>query len=224
MAVAGIAAAAVWLTRPLKQTPEHALVVTPITSYPGSESSPTFSPDASQVAFTWNGEKRDNWDIYVKLADAGTPLRLTTDPASDSDPAWSPDGRLIAFLRGTAGGKRGVMLVPALGGTERKLAELSTADVFGRPLCWTTESKNLIVVDRRAPGAPSGLFILSTETGEKRPDSAAADFDRRQRTCYLSGRQGGRVRPIDQLHRPRPLLARPFPRSATGAGTATTDF
>jgi DNA-binding winged helix-turn-helix (wHTH) protein len=35
----------------------------PLTSYPGVELSPTFSPDGSQVAFTWNGEHQDNFDI-----------------------------------------------------------------------------------------------------------------------------------------------------------------
>ena len=28
---------------------------------------PRFSPDGEQVAFAWNGEKQDNWDIYVKM-------------------------------------------------------------------------------------------------------------------------------------------------------------
>ena len=41
-----------------------------LTSYPGDESSPTFSPDGNQVAFTWNGAKRDNTDIYIAMPGA----------------------------------------------------------------------------------------------------------------------------------------------------------
>ena len=59
----------------------------PLTSYPGAERNPTFSPDGRQVAFSWNGPQRDNFDIYVKLADGGDPLRLTNDPAQDELPA-----------------------------------------------------------------------------------------------------------------------------------------
>ena len=33
----------------------------------GLEICPTFSPDGTQVAFSWNGEKEDNFDIYVKF-------------------------------------------------------------------------------------------------------------------------------------------------------------
>jgi DNA-binding winged helix-turn-helix (wHTH) protein len=70
---------------------------TPLTSYPGTELTPTFSPDGSQVAFSWDGERQDNFDIYVKLVDRSDAVRLTADPARDSSPAWSPDGRHIAL-------------------------------------------------------------------------------------------------------------------------------
>ena len=47
----------------------------------------------------WNGEKQDNFDIYLKQIGADTLLRVTTDPEKDFGPAWSPDGRSIAFGR-----------------------------------------------------------------------------------------------------------------------------
>jgi DNA-binding winged helix-turn-helix (wHTH) protein len=71
----------------------------PLTSYVGSEICPSFAPDGERVAFAWNGEKQDNFDIYVKQIGEGTLLRLTSDPRPDLSPAWSPDGRTIAFLR-----------------------------------------------------------------------------------------------------------------------------
>src|SRR5215510_16417169 len=39
----------------------------PLTSYPGFERNPALSPDGNQVAFSWDGEKQDNFDIYIKL-------------------------------------------------------------------------------------------------------------------------------------------------------------
>ena len=75
---------------------------TQLTSYPGAELWPTFSPDGRQIAFAWNGEQRNNFDIYVKIVGGGDPLRLTTAPEDDRLPAWSPDGTSIAFARGDA--------------------------------------------------------------------------------------------------------------------------
>ena len=74
----------------------------PLTAYPGDERAPSLSPDGSRVAFSWNGPTLDNYDIYVKLAGPGEPVRLTTSSARDESPAWSPDGRFIAFIRFTS--------------------------------------------------------------------------------------------------------------------------
>src|SRR5262249_55160390 len=105
VAVIVVTAIAFWFSRSNPQPPEVPLTAVPLTSYPGIEMQPSFSPDGNQVAFAWNGEKQDNFDIYVKLIGAGGNLRLTTHPADDYSPAWSPDGRSIAFLRKLPGGK-----------------------------------------------------------------------------------------------------------------------
>ena len=60
-------AVGVWLFRGTARRPAAAREVVPLTSYVGLERSPSFSPDGNQVAFSWNGEKQDNFDIYVKL-------------------------------------------------------------------------------------------------------------------------------------------------------------
>ncbi|HEY8560101.1 MAG TPA: protein kinase [Pyrinomonadaceae bacterium] len=142
----------------------------PLTSSPEIERNPALSPDGKQLAFAWTGEGHDNYDIYVKIVDAGTPLRLTTSPEAEMSPAWSPDSRFIAFLRGT-GENKGFYIVPALGGAERKIA-----DAYGRngataqpqALDWSPDGKTLAVVDKISEDAPWSVFLVSIETGEKR--------------------------------------------------------
>jgi serine/threonine protein kinase/WD40 repeat protein len=161
-----------WFGRSRSTAPQVPLTAVPLTTYPGIEYQPTFSPDGNEVAFSWNGEKQDNYDIYRKLIGPGGPLRLTTDPADDFSPAWSPDGRFIAFLRGPPSGKIQVYLIPALGGPEQQLAEV--AGLGRHPLvhycylAWTPDSSRLIVHDEPGAGEPAGLFLLSVDTGEKR--------------------------------------------------------
>jgi len=90
-AAAIVIALAVWRFATPTQSQETALHPVPLTSYDGLEDESSFSPDGSQVAFAWNGEKEDNGDIYIKLIGPGAPLRLTTDSAIDHFPRWSLD-------------------------------------------------------------------------------------------------------------------------------------
>jgi eukaryotic-like serine/threonine-protein kinase len=137
----------------------------PLTTYPGDEENPSFSPDGSQVVFSWNGDKQDNYDIYVKVVGPGAPLRLTTDPGLEFSPKWSPDGRSIAFMRAT-GTENLLMLIPALGGSERTLAH------FGRTrptttLAWSNDGKWIVAGGRIKDGS-TPLHAISLESGEDR--------------------------------------------------------
>jgi Tol biopolymer transport system component len=175
LALLGGVAVAVWFYRSNPEAPEQPLTAVPLTSYSGEERQPSFSPDGNQVAFSWNGEKQDNFDIYVKLIGPGTQLRLTTAPEADSCPAWSPDGRSIAFIREGPEGKASVYLVSPLGPPERKVAEIvqegtfwfSMGMFFRRGLAWTPDGKSLVVTDRNSDNEPLGLFSVLVESGEK---------------------------------------------------------
>ncbi len=156
----------------------------PLTGYQGDELQPSFSPDGNQVVFTWNGDKEDNYDIYLKLVGPGAPLRLTTDPAPDFSPKWSPDGRTIAFVRGGPGWNA-VMLIPALGGRERTLMRFdfvtSPAGRFRGDdlLSWSPDGKWLVAAGARN-AAPPMLNLISVDTGESRAltrPPAAAEGD-----------------------------------------------
>ena len=160
----------VWFFRSTFKAPEAVWHPVPLTTYQGIQQEPSFSPDGNQLAFSWNGQKQDNWDIYIKLiGTAGPPLRLTTDPAIDSSPAWSPDGRFVAFFRNLSPDKAAILLIPALGGPEHKVTETLTSYRLPSPyLAWSPDGTGLIFSGRDSQKEPFALFLLSTETGEKR--------------------------------------------------------
>ena len=173
LGIALVAAASVWFLR-ANRNPELAPVPVPLTAYPGDEVSPSFSPDGNYVAFAWNPSEtlgQGNFGIYVKLIGGGDPVQLTHGPADDFSPVWSPDGRFIVFLRRLSPAASGVILVPAIGGAERKLGEIYQDEplrvYLGPYLCWSPDSKWLLVADKESPDRPFGLFRLSVETGEK---------------------------------------------------------
>jgi Tol biopolymer transport system component len=145
-----------------------------VTTYPGDEMDPSFSPDGSQVAFSWDGNKSENRDIYVLPVGGQHPLRLTHDPADDISPAWSPDGLSIAFIRRADGHSGSIILIPALGGPERLLRTIRMApqpkvtDIDQRRLAWSPDGKWLVFTNQ-LPAGDHALFLLSLETGATRP-------------------------------------------------------
>jgi tricorn protease len=66
-----------------------------LTTGPGVEANPAFSPDGSLIAFT--GEYDGNVDVFIMPAEGGEPRRLTWHPAPDIVLGWTPDGKSILF-------------------------------------------------------------------------------------------------------------------------------
>ena len=66
-----------------------------LTSTPGAENQPRFSPDGSQIAYT--ATNAGNTDVYVMPAAGGEPKRLTYHPGVDQVRGWTPDGHRVIF-------------------------------------------------------------------------------------------------------------------------------
>lgn len=138
----------------------------PFTSSPGDKGYPAFSPDGSEVAFSWQGRGGSGHsNIYVQLVGTSTPLRLTNAAADDIFPTWSPDGHFVAFLR-TARQEQAYYIVPALGGPERKL-RVSYGNPFQGGISWSPDGRYLAVADQASSDAPWAIGFISVESGER---------------------------------------------------------
>jgi dipeptidyl aminopeptidase/acylaminoacyl peptidase len=101
---------------------------------------PSWSPDGRFVAFAAGTPIR----VWVVSVAGGEPRLLT--PAGGDYPEWSPDGRSIAYVVWTdeTDENQGAWVVPAAGGTPRKVAELPTR------LLWSADGSLLLQLRQEA--------------------------------------------------------------------------
>jgi len=133
------------------------------------ESSISWSPDGSRIAFMTNHADDPDRDpsaqLYVTDATAGATEKLLTTPdnrASRTRPEWSPDGKWIAFLEGDekkygAYGMEHLSIVAADGSTPpQRVASSEALDRGVSQPRWSDDGKNIYAVvtdDMSAYGA-----------------------------------------------------------------------
>jgi Tol biopolymer transport system component len=148
-----------------------------LTSYPGLDGQPAWSPDGARVAFARgtyvpisHGGEALHQGIFVMDADGSHVRRLTNCPGlscdtADSSPAWSPDGGRIAFVRTTS-----IWVVGSDGSSPRRLCGRCARGHLVQEVSWSPDGRTIafsVADDSTFTRMP--LLALDVATGEVRP-------------------------------------------------------
>jgi TolB protein len=93
---------------------------TRLTDTNGIDTSPSYSPDGSQIVF--ESDRGGAQQIYVMSASGGSAKRISFGDGRYSTPVWSPRGDLIAFTR-QKGGQFAIGVMKQDGSGEKIITE-----------------------------------------------------------------------------------------------------
>jgi WD40-like Beta Propeller Repeat len=132
-----------------------------LTTDPGSEGEPAWTPDGSQVLYTAT-PKGGQPQLYAIRPDGPPPRALTTGPGGNHSPAASPDGRTLAFVS-TRDGNQEIYLMPADGGEARRATRTDRRESYPRFL---PNGDLVFAVERGGRSKGSRVVRLTGTEGE----------------------------------------------------------
>jgi Tol biopolymer transport system component len=126
-----------------------------VTTQPGSDVDPAWSPDGSRIAFT--SDRDADREIYVMNANGTNQVRLTNAYGPDYRPAWSPDGARIAFVS-TRDGNAEIYLMNADGTSPVRLTNNTAYDADPT---WSSDGKRIAFSSGRDGGG--GIWVMNAD-------------------------------------------------------------
>ena len=153
-----------------------------LSSPPGVESFPKFSPDGKTIAFSGNYD--GNTDVYTIPVSGGVPVRLTQHGYPDRVVEWTPDGKRVLFASGREAGRERYnqfFTISSAGGTSEKLplayAEFGSYSSDGKEMAVTFISQVFRNWKRYRGGwnADIHIFNFANNKSEKITTTDASD-------------------------------------------------
>lgn len=143
----------------------HIFVTSPtgiadLTPVGSTETSPSFSPDGREIAFTRGAPGLPNSEIFVMNAAGGQRTPLTNTPTGNRDPTWSPDGRQLAFVSDRDGQQPNIFIMQSDGTGVRQL----THDGTGKSeLAWSPRGGRIAFVRTPVGGGDPEIYSIGTD-------------------------------------------------------------
>ena len=183
--------------------PKQGGVAARLSSPPGEESFPRFSPDGDRLAFSANYD--GNVDLYVVPVTGGQPLRVTHHPAEDRMLDWTSDGERLLFASSMTSGTgrfNQLWTVSAAGGLPERLplpyGEFGAIAPDGVTLAYQTITRDFRTWKRYRGGMAPDIWLFDLATGSARnlTDDVANDAQPmwHGRTLYFLSDRGPAMR------------------------------
>lgn len=151
-----------------------------LTNHPSADFAPSWSPDATRIAFT--SRRSGNDDIWVLNIVNGDLQQLTSSPQHDVGPAWSPDGTQIAYSS-NPNGLMDIYLLSLATRSRTRLYPASATDPVsdigptwapdGSALAWSRQVDgsfwDIMMMSPVEPGTEPIPFIATPEVSELGP-------------------------------------------------------
>ncbi|SHJ02416.1 tricorn protease [Tangfeifania diversioriginum] len=140
-----------------------------VTSSPGEESWPRFSPDGKHIAYTasYNG----NADVFLIPVSGGVPKRITHNAFPDRMVDWHPDGEKLLFASNRENGISRLnqfFMVDKNGGFPEKLpipyGELASFSPDGKKMAYITKITENYPFKRYRGGLTSDIIVYDFES------------------------------------------------------------
>jgi dipeptidyl aminopeptidase/acylaminoacyl peptidase len=132
----------------------------------GAYPSLSFSPDASQIAYTVNTSGQLN--LWRQSSTGGFPHQLTLYSARSVKVAsWSPDGKWIAYNADRDGDEfHQVYVIPAQGGAPDQLTDLPQVQHEFSPMAWSPNGRYLAYSANDRQPTDMDVLVRNMKTGQ----------------------------------------------------------
>jgi Tol biopolymer transport system component len=135
-----------------------------LTSDPGNDQYPAWSPDGSKLAFL--STRSGIAQVWVMNANGGNPQQLTSDPApKDQVPDWSPGGTKIAYASYATGG--GDIYVMGADGSDQ--TQLTTDPARDLGPAWSPDGTKIAFLSSRDLPAARNVYVMDADGSDQHP-------------------------------------------------------
>jgi TolB protein len=122
-------------------TPGDATLIR-LTSGSWDDTTPSLSPDGSQLAFS--SQRNGYWDIYILDMKSGEIIPVTDSGDYDSSPSWSPDGNRLVFQTYTNGNFE--LNIADLTKKPVEITNITLNDYNDFDPCWSPDGEDIVFI------------------------------------------------------------------------------